>query len=273
MYGKWKCQSEIRENDIAMKDTQDIIETDDTMFMAHSNLWTLPKCSCGGVELLRHIADSINNGSVADYPSVLIIGQGKDFMAQALSNSVFMEDVRICKGQHFDQGFSSYQFFDHSMPTTAHIIEDVQGIKPVSQAMIWKYLSLGCCCYFRGIDSNILHCNGMIILTADTISRVPKVIANSVDHIAYLAPHTRDYLTMAVRQYLKFCGIGYSNRKVIAEILKNNPTIRQVIQILKTCMVILKSQVQNNLTVTVVRKAISMTLVPTKASKQDEIPF
>ena len=142
-----------------------------------------------GVELLKHIAGhSINNGSVADYPSVLIIGHGKDFMAQALSNSVFLEDVRICKGQYFDQGYSSYQFFDHSLPTTAHIIEDIQDIKPVSQAMIWKYLKLGCCCYYRGIDSNILHCNGMIILTADTISRVPKTIVNSVDHIAYLAP-------------------------------------------------------------------------------------
>lgn len=273
MCGRREYQPENGENGIVMKETQDIIQADDTMFIAHSNLWTLPDCSCDGIELLRHIADSVNNGSVADYPSVLIIGHGKDFMAQSLSNSVFMQDVRVCKGQHFDQGYSSYQFFDHSMPTTAHIIEDVQDIKPVSQAMIWKYLKLGCCCYFRGVDSNILHCNGMIILTADTISRVPKVIANSVDHIAYLAPHTRDYLNKVIRQYLKFCGIGYTNKKVIAEILNNNPTIRQVIQTLKICMVILKSQVQNNLTVSVVKKAIKMNMEPTKASKQDEIPF
>jgi hypothetical protein len=254
-----------------MEEIQDITQTDDTMFAAYSNLWTLPKCSCLGIKLLKHIVDSINNGSVME--SVLIVGHGKDFAAQAFSNSIFMQDVRVCKGQHFDQGFSSYQFFNHSTPTTAHIIEDVQGIKPVSQAMLWKYLKLRCCFYYRGVDSTILHCNGMVILTADNISRVPKTIVNSVDHIAYLAPHTRDYLTMAVRQYFKFCGIGYSNRKVIAEILKNNPTIRQVIQTLKTCMVILKSQVQSNLTVSVVKKAIRMNMEPTKASKQDEIPF
>ena len=256
-----------------MKDTQNIIHYDYDLFEAYSNLWTLPESSCDGIELLRHIANSINNGSIADYPTLLITGQNKDFMAQALANSFFLNDIRVCKARHFDQGYSSFQFFNDSMPSTAHIIEDVQDIKPTCEAMLWKYLKLGCCCYYRGIDSSILYCNGMVILTADNISNIPKVIIDSVDYIARLTPHTREYLTQVIRQYLKFCGIGYTNKKVIAEFLRNNPNIRQVIQTLKTCIVILKSQAQDNLTVSIVKKALQMNTQPPQPIPKDDIPF
>ena len=249
------------------------IYKDHSLFEAYSNLWTLPRTDCSGIEMLKSIANSINNGKTDRYPSILIVGDSKDYIAQCFVNSIQMLDIRICDYSHFEAGTPSFQFFDYSSPQTAHIIQDIENQKKIGEAYLWKYLSMRCCPYtYRGREPTIIHLNGIIILTAKIIQQVPDSIYKAIDHACILKQHTKDYLIQVIRQYLNYFGIEYTN-KIIETILKDNKSVRELIQVAKTCIVLMKSEQQNKLSLNLVYKAIEITGAVTKAIDMDEIPF
>ncbi len=248
------------------------INKDHSLYMAHSNLWTLPQTDCIGIEQLKSIANAINNGSTDRLPSLLLIGAGKDFVAQCFANSINSTDIRICKYHHLECGTQSFNFFDYSMPYTAHIIEDLDRNKKIGEANLWKYLSLGACPhFFRGREPTIIHCNGIIILTAYHINHVSEPIAKATNNTIYLKPHSQDYYDKVVRQYLNFCGIEYK-QNIVSHIISDKTGIRSVIQTVKTCLTILKSEQTNNLTTSLVKKAIRIE-EHNNNIYNDEIPF
>lgn len=255
-----------------MKDIKQHNIFDDDLFEQYSNLHTLPDNSCEGIEILKTIANSINNGATGKYPSLLLVGNGKDFTAQCFANSINANDIRICKYHHLECGTASFNFFDYSMPYTAHIIEDLDKNKKIGEANLWKYLTLGACPYFfRGREPTIIHCNGIIILTAYHINHVSEPIAKAVDNTIYLKPHTQDYYTKVIRQYLNFCNIEYKSN-IVSHIISDKTSIRSIIQTVKTCLTILKSEQTNNLTTSLVKKAIR-TEEHNNNIYNDEIPF
>ena len=263
-----RLQQPLRFNDCMAEQ----VYKDHSLYMAQSNLWTLPQTDCIGIEQLKSIANAINNGSTDRLPSLLLIGNGKDFTAQCFVNSINSSDIRICKYHHLECGTQSFNFFDFSMPHTAHIIEDLDKNKKIGEANLWKYLTLGACPYFfRGREATIIHCNGIIILTAYHINHISEPIAKATDYIIYLKPHNKDYYDKVVRQYLTFCGIEYK-QDIVSHITSDKTSIRSIIQVVKTCLTLLKSEMTNNLTISLVNKAIGIE-EHNNSIYTDEIPF
>jgi hypothetical protein len=247
-------------------------------FDKYCHLWNIFGGGSGkGLDLLRKIVDSIHANNYSNpgnkLPSILITGQGKDLIAKATVNSLNIDDVRVCKARYFENGILSYQFFNDSLTNTAHIIEDVEQLKETYESVLWRYLEQRCCQYFKFGNRScdvILHCNGIIILTAKDIKSVSKNIVNSVDHIIELEPYTREQFLLIAHQYLKFCGIGYDGESVLQEIVGSVPQgIRVVIKNLKICIVMVRANLETCLTVEIVKKAKRI-VVP---AADDDIQF
>lgn len=250
-------------------------------FENHCHLWNIVPGGQGrGIEFLRAIADSIQNTNYSHpgnrLPSLLIAGQGKELVSKAFVNSLHSEDIRGCKARYFEQGIYSYQFFNESLFHTVHIIEDVDQLKGAYESVLWRYIEQEFCQYYKYGNREadfILHCNGMIILTAKDIKSVPEPIVKAVDHTIQLEPYTREQYLLIAHQYLKFCGIEYEGEAVLQEIVGPAPLgIRVVIKTLKTCMVLLKAQMEECLTVQIVKKAKRLFALPL-AHPDSDIPF
>ena len=122
----------------------------------------------------------------------------------------------------------------------------------------------------RNFDK-IIYCNGLIILTVKDVKSVSQSIIKAVDHVIQLEAYTREQLLLIAHQYLKFCGIDYQGEKVLEEIVGPNPQgIRVVMKTLKICIVLLKAEFKDSLTVDVVKKAKRLCAEPVPV---DDIPF
>ena len=77
---------------------------------------------------------------------------------------------------------------------------------------------------------------------------------------------------LIAHQYLKFCNVSYQGEAVLEEIVGPNPKwIRDVIKILKICIVLLKAEMVDYLTVSIVQKAKRLCAMPEQVD--DGIPF
>ena len=262
-----------------MKKQEKQIETHDIDdFLNYIHLWNIVPGGQGkGIEFLRKIVDSIQTQNYSDpgnrLPSLLITGQGKELVSKALVNSLHIEDIRDCKARYFEQGIYSHQFFNDSLSNTVHIIEDVDQLKEAYESVLWRYIEQEFCHYYKFGNRNadfIVHCNGLIILTAKEIKSVSEYIVKAVTHVIELDPYTREQLLLIAHQYLKFCGIEYEGEAVLQEIVGPAPHgIRVVIKTLKTCLVLLRAGVEEYLTVEIVKKAKRLCA----NHRTDDIPF
>ena len=74
-------------------------------------------------------------------------------------------------------------------------------------------------------------------------------------------------------QYLKFCSISHNGEKVLQEIVGHKAHgIRVVIKTLKTCIVLLKAELKDCLTVEIVKKAKRLCALPV-SHHTDDIQF
>ncbi len=241
---------------------QQLYEIDDFQNLCH--LWSIvPGGNGKGILLLRKLVDAIqaNNYSRPGnrLPSILIVGKGKQLVAKALVNSLAIVDARFCHAKYLDNGIGSSQFFNDSIASTAHIISHIEKLTPMSESVLWRYLVNGCCNYFNFASRKydmILHCNGLIVLTAQDIESVSEPIIKAVDHTIELEPLSTDQLEIVVHQQLKFCGIEYEGEEVLQAIVGNDlDSIRPIMQFLKTCLVVMRAEHEDVLTVEIVEKA------------------
>ena len=262
------------------KKQQEYHELDE--FEDYCNLWTIFSGGSGrAIVFLRKLVDCIQSDNYSnpgnELPSLLLTGQGKDLIARAFVNSLKIEDIRECPGLYLDNGIGSSQFFEDSLINTAHLITDVELLTKTGESVIWRYLKQGKCRYYNFMSKNfdkIIHCNGLIFLTAKDIKTVSESIVKAVTHVITLEPYTIEQLLLVAHQYLKFCGIDYDGEKVLQEIVgPNSFGIRVVINTLKTCIVLLKAEMADCLTVEIVRKAKRLIALPPPPDPDDDIPF
>ena len=256
-----------------------IYEIDDFKF--HSHLWNLiPSGQGKGIVLLRSIIDAIQANNYSrpgnKLPSILIIGEeGKKLTAIAIANSLQIEDIRECKAVYLDNGISSFQHFCESTTNTAHILTDVNELKPNAESALWRYLSKRRCSYFnfltKNID-NILFCNGLIIMTSKDIESVSIPIIKETDYIVELEPFTTEQLKIIVHQRLKFCGIRYEGEEVLQAIVGAEPVgLKQVMQFLKRCVIFMQAEYGDCLSLEMVEKVKRLSGMAVETG--DDIPF
>jgi len=244
------------------KTQQQLYEIEDFPNFCH--LWNIvPGGSGKGIVFLRKIVDSIHNNSYSrpgcKLPSFLIMGEGKSIVSMALMNSLALEDIRVVQSQYLDAGINSRQFFSDITSSTAFIIENIEKIRTGAESILWRFLKLGRCGFQNLLDKEeiILHIDNIIVLTSkeENIYSIPKTILDSVDYVIQLEPYTTQQLQLIVHQLLKFSSIIYEE-KVLKEIVGDDPLeIKPVIQFLKTCIVVMRSELEECLTLEIVKKA------------------
>jgi len=238
-------------------------------FERQCHLWSIVPGGQGkGIILLRKLVDALQADSYSrpgsKLPSILIAGkEGKQLAANALINSLALEDVRKCSAQYLENGISSFQFFSNSTAHTAHVIFDIEHLKSSVESTLWRYLSEGRCGYYNYVTQkcdNIIHCNGLMVMTTANSKSASAPIVKATDHVIELEPLTKEQRQIVLHQYLKFCGIDYEGEQVLRAVAGDvQGNIRQAIQLLKTCLVILRGEHEECLTVAIVEKAKRLT--------------
>jgi len=261
------------------QEEQKQFEIDD--FEKHCNLWNIV-LDDKSIILLRSIVDSIQSDNYsAPYntlPSFLLIGVGSGLTSKALVNSLAITDVRTCPSQYFDEGIPSYRFFLDSIDT-AHIITEVEFLTMKSEPTLWKYLKKRECNYYNYTNrkyDRIVHCFGLIVMTAIKRSLVSDSILRATDHIIELQPLNQDQLEAVIHQRLVFCKIDYEGDEILRAIIgANNSEIGSIMKFLKTCIVMMKAEMKDCLDMEVVNKVKRMAPLPDPAPPMPDgtIPF
>jgi hypothetical protein len=234
-------------------------------FCSHVNLWNVvPGGSGKGIVLLRKAVDSIHNGNYShpgsQPPSFLICGAtGKRLTARALINSLALDDYRLCPGKFFDRGYSSFQFFYDSFPETAHIITNIENLTTMAEATLWKFLHDKFCNYYTHSNkspSNILGCNGMIIMTCKSRESVSDALIEATDYIVELEPLTDDQILAVIHQRLHFCGVEYEGEEVLKALYEQGfGQIEHIIPALERSLMLMQAEMQDFLSLELVEKA------------------
>ena len=248
-------------------------------FEDHLHLWNIPQIE--GVKLLQKIVDSIHYSPYKcpgkQLPSILIIGDARNLIAKAFINSLKIEDIRECPGCYLDNGLNSSQIFEDSLINTAHLITDIEQLTTMGQSVVWRYLKERRCCYYNFMSKSfdkIIHCNGLIVLTAQNTTNLPQSILQEVSHTVKTEPFPLGQLKQLVRQQLQFCGIIYRRQSVINEILKIYPIdVTSIMQLVRTCITLLEANMSNCLTVKIVQEARKLCSLSVPVDYQDDIPF
>ncbi len=253
-------------------------------FETHCHLWNIvPGGSGKGIVTLRKIVDAIQNDNYTNPgntpPSFLITGaEGIGLVARALANSLALEDIRVCPGKYFENGIPSYQFFWDSIANTAHIVVDVEDIKEKAEAVLWKYLNNRKCSYYNHANrayDNIIHCNGLIVMTAEKEDMVSDLILKATDYIIELQPFTLDQLEAIVHQRLVFSKIEYEGEEVLQAIIDiGKAKIDLIMKFLKKSLMLIKAEMEECLTMKIVEKARRLSSLPGYPSAVgDDMPF
>ena len=216
-------------------------------FEEHAHLWNIvPGGNGTGIVLLRKIVDSIQNNFTEPLirtPSFLIVGKqgtGKKLVARAVANSLAIEDIRICPARYFDNGIYSHQFFNDSIANTAHILTDIEDIKGLAEPTLWKYIKYRECNYFNPINrdySNVLHCNGWLIMTTTDTGQINDAMLSAIDYIIHIDDLNRDQLEAIVHQKLVFCNVEYRDEVLGGIIDAGEEKIGLVMEFLKRCLI------------------------------------
>lgn len=237
-------------------------------FERQCHLWSIVPGGTGkGILLLRKIVDSIQANSYArpdsKLPSILIVGsEGKQLVATALVNSLAIGDTRTCHARYLENGITSHMFFNHSTADTAHIITNIEHLKNNAESVLWRYVKNRCCNYYNYATQkfdNIVRCNGLIVITAKNRKLVSDPLLRT-DYIIELEPLSTDQKCLVVHQYLKFCGIEYDGEQVLQAVVGNTPgSMRQILQLLRACIVVMRAEHEEGLTEEIVEKAKRLT--------------
>jgi len=266
------------------KEHKVIYELDD--FEHYCHLWNIvPGGSKGlGIVQLRKIVDSIQANSYSrpgsKMPSILITGEGKMLAVKAFVNSLSVRDVRVCSSKYIDNGINSSLFFENSTSNTAHIIRDIERLTTNAESILWRNLAQRECNYYNFTSKNwdtILHCNGLIIMTARKASLISEQILTEIDYAVKLEPLTPDQQCLVVHQQLKFCGICYEGKEQVLQAIVDAGVgqIRIIMRFLRTCIMLMRAEMEECMTMAIVKKAdrlFSMSVSP-PSKKTDDIPF
>lgn len=244
----------------------------------YCNLWNLGD-DRKATAMLRNIVDSIHHDYYAvpgkQLPSFLITGAGQTLTGKALLNSLQLF-VQECPASYLENGVNSSYFFDNSTPESGYLITDIEQVGKLGESVIWRYIQDGRCAYYNTITrrcDRVIHCNGLIVLTTRNLNAVSRYIVNAVDHVIELEPYTSTQLKILVQSILEFCGVSYRGNAVLDELVKMAPlNMDKVMKVLKTCIVLMKSELSDKLTLKLVHKAKQYHAVAVMP-KRDEIPF
>jgi len=234
-------------------------------FEEHVHLWNLLSPGSGkAIVLLRRIVDAYHTDNYTHksntYPTILIVGkEGTRCHAKALMNSFVFETIRECRGSYLECGINSKHFFLASTCETAHLLTNVEEVGSYVESVLWRYLKFRHCEYFdparRTCDD--IYLNGLLVMTASDMAKVPKPIASAAHYVINLEAYTAEQLRLLLHQRLSVSQTKYAGESVLAYIVENSDgTVRDCIQVLKLAHLFMRSDGRKELLLRDVKKAV-----------------
>ena len=251
-----------------MKKTKKTIPKDINDFEREVNLYRLVSGGTGtALVQLKKIADKIHQDNFSSpgtkLSSLLLCGkEGTRLHALALLNSLCISDIRECDGRYFDSGLNSKEIFENSYFDTCHLITNIEQLRPQQEAVIWRYLKLGFCSYqnFALKTKEIIHCNGMVILTAKDSSKISSPILSAVDYKIGIEMYNQASLETVVHQMLSYSGIDYGeDPEILTTIIEYGVgQLKVIFDLLKICILLAQSENEGKLALKTVEKAAKL---------------
>lgn len=251
-----------------MKKTQNTILKTVNDFEREVHLYRLVTGGTGkALVLLRKLADKIHQDNYsspgAKLPSLLLCGkEATRLHALALLNSLCIEDVRECDARYLDAGLNSKELFENSYFDTCHLITNVEQLRPQQEAILWRFLRMGWCSYhnYAKQAKELIHSNGMIILTTKDFSRVPSSLTSAVDYKIGIEEYNQTNLQMLIHQQLQYCGIDYGDEEGIITFMIEFGCgqLELIFDLLKICILLAQTDHQNKLTLKTVKQAAKL---------------
>jgi hypothetical protein len=214
--------------------------------------------------------DYIINTHPSRHPSIIITGQqGVRTHAHAFLRALGLEDVREMDGFLLQPCSSLIDYFRNPSANTGYIITGAHQMDPQVQVKMIDILNRRKFNMFNFIkEAKETYCvEGVLILTAPSIFVVPESIRKGIDYHVAIEPYTHQQQILAVLQRLKYCALGYESEEVLVEVvLRGNGNLREMIQLMQVCMMLLRTDGRTVLEMQDVKKAADL-LPPTIQSK------
>jgi hypothetical protein len=244
----------------------ELAEFDDTI-----SLWQMiPAGSGKGLMLLKKIVDYIINTRPSRCPSIIITGQqGIRTHAHAFLRALGLEDVREMDGFLLQPCSSLIEYFRAPSANTGYVITGAHQLDPQVQVKMIDILNRRKFNMFNFIkESKETYCvEGTLILTAPSLYVVSESIRRTADYHVAIEPYTHQQKILLVLQRLKYCGLEYDSEEVLVEVvLRGNGNLREIIQLMQVCMMLLRADGRTVLEMQDVKKAADL-LPPTIQSK------
>ena len=95
-------------------------------------------------------------------------------------------------------------------------------------------------------------------MTAQDISKIPKYFQESIEHIVRLEEYVEEQLKLIVLQRLKYCGIDYSEEKVLSLLVAYGyEDLHKIIRLLKSSITVMMSENRTVLKIDDVKKVMA----------------
>ncbi|MCK4887739.1 MAG: hypothetical protein KAS96_10145 [Planctomycetes bacterium] len=162
------------------------------------------------VETLRKLVDAYYSNHRLKIPRVLICGKNnKSTMAHAFCNSIICKKVTYIESEFLDAPINSKYIFENNPEEKAVIVGNIENLTRNAVSTIWQYLAFGKCYYntFQKNDWEIIHYDGVIILTAREKKLVPKEILKQIDIVVEVEEHQAFEIRQILEQKLKYMQI------------------------------------------------------------------
>lgn len=241
-----------------MKKTQQQQYTFDE-FDQHISLWNIiPAGKGNSLVLLRKIVDGIQNGFSDKNPTLVIAGEGARTLGIAMANSICSEDIREISAKYLMGTKDQMEFYRESLFGTVHIISN-PGQLGMNESVLWHFLRNRVYKFtsFDRKNFEYIHAHGIFILIAKDIKLIPPSLISAVDFKVIIEPYTQQELELIVHQRLKFCGIFYGDEEMVLKTIieYGNGQLNHIIDFLKICILMVRAESREELTMKIVERA------------------
>lgn len=211
------------------------------------------------VDVLKKLVDAYFNSDSdrrMKIPRILITGaagSGKRTVAHAFVNSLCIENVTYIESEFLDApGFSmSSKYVFENRPDKAVIVSHIENLTHHAEFFLWQYLSTGKCCYgkLHSGDWEIVHYDGILILTANKKELVSKQILNNIDVIIELEPYQDFQIRKILEQRINYMKLKYEVSVINLLLNSSENKIDKLMRLLKLGVISMISQDRNELLV------------------------
>ena len=243
------------------QEEKQIIDIDD--FHEYVSLNNIIDAGGDAVAKLKKIADSFQfdqYNQLVRFPTLLITGQGqgKSTLAKAFLNSLCLE-VKEIDASLINSANRIIEFFWASHPDRAYILTNVENLPTLFHKTLYEILQkheYTILNQYSGSETRY-PVSSVIVMTTSDFLKVPSPLLKHTHYIINHTEHDNERRELIAIQRFRNANVRYSQQG-IKKIVKETPNLKSMIDMVRMCLDIVKSDYRDNLTIEDVSKAIKL---------------